>query len=288
VVSRRANQNPDTFARTESSHEAVVLPIRESRGLSIFAILRPALGTVGYVAALRHSALAVDPDWKTSDYTHCASNLGQRIKRVFETHAHSDRVSGAAPIREISAGTHYLHPFDGVDLELRQTHRLPFEFLAHGQRISFDGAVVEVLHFPGHTLGHCGLVLNGRYLFSGELLIEGRLCQPDVDAAWELWGGLLYRSLCRVALLPDNLLVLPSRFETGTPFAARTLGEWRETTPVLQEGRPTEAEFLAELKRQQPAGVPEDLRRRILQVNRGLEHLEDASGRLAIDRQLIS
>lgn len=273
-----------------TDQQATIVPVREAHDLSIHAVVRESHGTVGYVVVLNRSAVAIDPDWHVTDFTHCASSAGKRIARVFETHTHSDRLSGASSIVRTMEATHYLHPFDAIDLESRQFQRLPFDFLEHGRRLSIDGGVFEVLHLPGHTLGHCGLVLNGRYLFSGELLLRDETCQPDVDANYDVWAGQIYRSLCRIALLPDRLVVLPCRLGCGAPFESRPLGDWRSDLPVLGERPPSEVEFVSELKKRRDESVPAanhaELCHRILRVNRGLEPLDDPSNGVAIDRQL--
>lgn len=118
--------------------------------------------------------------------------IGQRpdaIKRIILTHRHFDHVGSAAALREATRAQVWAHPLDIPQIDGTQRNRMPkgatgvvmrvlvpvlFPFhpcrvdqpLADAQ--SFDlGALGElrVLLTPGHTMGHCSLLLPSRRLF---------------------------------------------------------------------------------------------------------------------------
>jgi len=42
--------------------------------------------------------------------------------------------------------------------------------LADGQELSFDGVRIECIKAPGHTIGSMVYLINGTYLFTGDVL----------------------------------------------------------------------------------------------------------------------
>ncbi len=98
---------------------------------------------------------------------------GRHVVAVVCTHAHDDHVT-VAP--ELAAELHApvrLHLED--DVLWQQTHPgVAYEPLADGDEITVGGAVLQVLHTPGHSPGSvCLYAPSLGAVFSGDTLFEG-------------------------------------------------------------------------------------------------------------------
>jgi glyoxylase-like metal-dependent hydrolase (beta-lactamase superfamily II) len=93
--------------------------------------------------------------------------------------------------------------------------------------LSLAGLTIEVFHTPGHTPGHCCVVIDGEALVcSGDLVFAGSIGRsdfPNGDPA------AMSESLLRFVTLPDDLRVLPGH------GPETTIGRERATNPFLRE-----------------------------------------------------
>ncbi len=159
------------------------------------------------------------------------------------THGHVDHVGGAGPLARATGVTTYLHPDDDwlamapAD-QLRSLFGMvppgdyapPERFvpLDDGQALDVAGIVIDVIHTPGHTPGHCCFYLGAEgILFSGDQLFAGSIGRTDLP------GGdyqTLMRSMAdKVLPLPGDTEVLPGH------GPATTLARERRFNPFLQE-----------------------------------------------------
>jgi glyoxylase-like metal-dependent hydrolase (beta-lactamase superfamily II) len=123
-----------------------------------------------------------------------ASRLGVQprfIKTILLTHGHLDHAGNLAWLKKWTGAKIYAHPpeqkhidgtypYQGVNRwcgRLEAAGRKGFhyqpamidEFLSDGQQLPFWGGL-QVVHLPGHTLGHCGFFsAKHNLLFSGDM-----------------------------------------------------------------------------------------------------------------------
>lgn len=157
-------------------------------------------------------AVVIDPQRDISQYLADAGAKGLSITHVLLTHFHADYVSGhlelaAATGAEICFG----EPAE-ADFEMRQLH--------DGDRIELGEVAIEVWSTPGHTPESTTYLLFEQpgdaaptAIFTGDTLFVNDVGRPDLLGAIgftaDQLGRQLYRSLARLAELPDDVRVYP-------------------------------------------------------------------------------
>lgn len=213
-------------------------PVVESVHFSLFQVVRPARGCLSHVLVSDRHAAVFDPARHIENYHELAATVGARIERVLDTHLHADHLSGGPALSELDHIPYHLHPYDAIHPVDLLPARMPYRPLEDRQKLHVGRAEVEVLHFPGHTLGMVAFLVEGRYLLSGDSLFLESIARPDLGGKADNWTPLLYASLTRMEALPDETLVLPAHFseiaaadENGVYRA--TLGELKQRNPGL-------------------------------------------------------
>jgi glyoxylase-like metal-dependent hydrolase (beta-lactamase superfamily II) len=131
--------------------------------------------------------------------------VGQTLRQVVVTHAHSDHASGAVAVSERWPSALFVKwPWPDGD----RRYRVPWIPLAEGQMVAAGDHRLEVLHTPGHAPDHVCLWHGpSKSLFGGDLLIEGSTVVVPGTRGGDLIAYL--DSLRRVAALGPRQ-VLPA------------------------------------------------------------------------------
>ena len=218
---------------------------------------------LSYVIISDGEALAVDPSRHLDWYTALAQEQQVRLTRVIDTHVYSEIVTGG-PASARSLGIPY-----HIRLDDTAGAQFPYHSLDDGACLALGSSVVEIIamHTPGHTPGSTSLLVNGKYLLTGDTLFVSSIGRPDLGDKAEEWSRLLYRTLHdRIAHLPDDVLILPAHYSGAAEMrhdgvVAVTLGDARQKNPVFQ-GR-TEQQFLEYVLGHLPPQPPvyEEIRR---------------------------
>jgi hydroxyacylglutathione hydrolase len=198
------------------------------------------LGDTSYLLVSGDEAALVDPQRDSWGLMESCASRGVRIRYVLETHVHNDYVSGALEVRA-ATGAMVAGPA-----------RAPYAFdhlgLAEEDEICFGDVTVRAMETPGHTAEHTSyLVFDDTRqpptaVFTGGSLLVGSAGRTDLsgeDHTEEL-ARAQFRSLRRLALLPDATRVLPthgagSSCAAGPVSGARTttMGAERHANPAL-------------------------------------------------------
>lgn len=88
------------------------------------------------------------------------------IKHTIDTHLHADHISGGRKLAEKVGGIYHLPPKDATEVTFDYT---PLE---EGKDITVGNTTVSVepLYSPGHTIGSTSLIVDGKYLLTGDIL----------------------------------------------------------------------------------------------------------------------
>jgi len=158
---------------------------------------------------------------------------------VLDTHVHADHVSGGAALASRHGAPYFVTAGGGAEV------KHPVSPLADGEVIRLaGGAEVEAraVATPGHTPGSFSVLVNVRYLFSGDTLFVAGVGRPDLGGEVESWSRALHLTLReRIAALPGGVLVLPAHYGSAAEVGAggvvaAPLKELRRKVPELESG----------------------------------------------------
>ncbi|WP_068315716.1 MBL fold metallo-hydrolase [Polycladidibacter hongkongensis] len=182
--------------------------------------------------------VVIDPGGDVDVLLDAVAHLGVDVERILLTHGHLDHVGGAAELAEkLGVDVEGPHKADepliarveeqskqfGVE-GLRTVS--PNRWLEEGDSVTIAGLDFDVLHTPGHSLGHVvfyqpqmKLAISGDVLFAGSV---GRTDLPGGDHA-----TLIASIKDKLLPLGDDVAFLPGHGE------ASTFGEERASNPFL-------------------------------------------------------
>ncbi|NTV94065.1 MAG: MBL fold metallo-hydrolase [Thiobacillus sp.] len=266
--------------------------VEDTGRLTLLQISRPARGCLSYLLASGGEALVVDPSRHIEVYGRIAAERRWRITRVLDSHLQADHLSGGVALARELGATYWLHPYDSIYPDEQLPATFAFHYLEDDTTFTLGEVAVRILHQPGHTLGMVNLLLDGRFLLTGDTLFINSIGRPDLGGRAEAWAGLLYRSLQRLLALPDDTVVLPAHFshmleanEQGC-YRAR-LGDLRSHNEGLRMLAEGPAAFDAYILGSLPAHPPsyDEIRR----VNTGLLQVDEAkASELELGRNLCA
>ena len=207
----------------------------------------PGLGNSSYLVDLGDGrALAVDACRDLRALRRAAEVAGLRIVVAADTHLHADFLSGAVQLASLDGAEVIASAAGGREFQHRGVE--------DGEEVDLGGLTLRALATPGHTGEHVAyLLLDGSSplgVFTGGSLLAGTAARTDLvdPARTEELARAQYRSLQRLAALPDEIAVWPTH-GAGTFCAtgprgsgATTIGVERATNPMLNV--PDEAAFV--------------------------------------------
>jgi glyoxylase-like metal-dependent hydrolase (beta-lactamase superfamily II) len=252
--------------------------VAADESLKLYQVNRLAKGCLSYVLISEGEALVLDPGRHIDIYLELAKKEGAVIRHVVDTHLHADHISGGPELAERIGATYYLPSSDVQD------GTVSFEPLEHHPQIKMGKVVVEVLAIPtpGHTPGSTSLLVNKKYLLSGDTIFVGGLGRPDLGGKAKEWAQMLYDTVfTTIVNLPDDVYVLPAHYADVQEMNDRSivgahLGDIRRSNEIMRtQNRETFTETVAASDNsEKPPNFD-----RIVAINRGLEKvtLEEAT-----------
>jgi hydroxyacylglutathione hydrolase len=163
-------------------------------------------------------------------------SLGCKVKAILVTHHHVDHSAG---IEELSSGGDvevFAHVSDMDRIPKASTS------VRDGERFTVGSLAIQVLHVPGHTLGHVAYLIQDG-LFTGDTLFLGGCGRLFEGTAEQLYHSLHYK----IRVLPDTLRIFP-----GHEYTVRT----RSFCLSVDKGNTLLKEKLEEAKSLRARNVP--------------------------------
>jgi glyoxylase-like metal-dependent hydrolase (beta-lactamase superfamily II)/rhodanese-related sulfurtransferase len=221
--------------------------------LLIKQIQRVGKGCLAYFIADGEQAIVVDPHRHITFYQALAERLNVRITHVFDTHLHADHISGGRLLAD-ATGAQYL-----IEAHDAEGARFAYEPVQAGSSLTLGHTEIKMmpLFTPGHTPGSASMLIDGRFLISGDTLFVASIGRPDLGGKMAEWGKMLFKTVGpggAIASLPDDVLILPAHFagveeRRADGIVAGNLGELRTTNAALKLTR--EEDFVAFLEANQ-------------------------------------
>lgn len=181
-------------------------------------ILRQILHTEPVIAASyvfgcgsKRAACVVDPVAGPLFYLDLVANLGMEIQYVIDTHVHADHLSTGRELASVARAAYVLH--DSVPAEFS------FKGVRDGDRLELGNTLVEIMHLPGHTPEHIGLLVSDRvrsmepwFVMTGHTLMVGDMGRTELATSAEVGALALFESAGRLRKLAEHIEVLPGAF----------------------------------------------------------------------------
>lgn len=196
-------------------------------------------------------AAVIDPGGEGPQILQIVEREGLTLRKIINTHAHFDHVTGVEELKEAAGVPFYLHRADLPILESYGRQLAYFGltggkqptvdgYLEEGQDVEIGELVLRVLFTPGHTPGHVTFLYETHstdlatkteqtsqphVAFSGDVLFQGSIGRFDFP------GGdyqRLMRSVREVLLpLGDDTIIYPGH------GPATTIGQEKRWNPFL-------------------------------------------------------
>jgi glyoxylase-like metal-dependent hydrolase (beta-lactamase superfamily II) len=159
----------------------------------------------------QHACCVVDPVGDAQDYVDAATDLGMDVRYVIDTHVHADHASTGRALAELSGAAYVLH--ESVNA------RFPFQRARDGDRLELGNVLITIMHLPGHTPEHIGLLVADRvrspepwFVITGHTLMVGDMGRTELASSAEEGARALFDSAERLRGLADHTEVLPGAF----------------------------------------------------------------------------
>jgi glyoxylase-like metal-dependent hydrolase (beta-lactamase superfamily II) len=171
-------------------------------------------------------AAIVDPAFEVDRLLREAGARGLRVTTALVTHTHEDHVEGVAELVRKTGAAVVVSPREagqaGAPEGARLVEAVDLADIPIGRR------GVRALDTPGHTVGGTSYLADG-WVVTGDVLFVGGCGRTDFP------GGdtaALWRSLQRLARLPEETRVYPGHDYGGTPTS--TIAHELRTNPYLR------------------------------------------------------
>jgi len=170
------------------------------------------------------SGVIIDPGDESGKILNLIEKNNFNIKYILHTHGHIDHIGGTAKLKEITGARTFLHRDDLSLYENVEVQGEAFgimidvapkidEFFKEGDKINFNGIIIEIIHTPGHSPGSVCFKI-GNKLFSGDTLFNMGIGRTD------LWGGSFSKIMKsineKLFTLNDNTIVYPGHGQKTT------------------------------------------------------------------------
>jgi len=171
----------------------------------VYQLYRVAKGCMSHVIISDGEAAVIDSMRHTENITKLIDEHKAKVVAVLDTHLQADHVSGGLAVAQKYDAPYYMNYIDasGASFDFRR--------MVHKTEIKVGKSVIKALHTPGHTPGSTSLLLDGKYLFTGDTVMETSIGRPDLGGMVDKWANFLYYTLFeKIDRMSEDITVLPT------------------------------------------------------------------------------
>jgi glyoxylase-like metal-dependent hydrolase (beta-lactamase superfamily II) len=166
-------------------------------------------------------AAIIDPSWDLEKIFDALKKNRWKAKYIINTHTHFDHILGNEQAAAATGAKIIQHRNSIYDKQIP---------ILDGDIIKIGSIPIRVLHTPGHTNDSICLIVDDKFIFTGDTLFVGncgRIDLPDSDPK-EMYHSLFDK----IAKLDESLVVYPGHNYGSNPNS--TIGREKETNYALQ------------------------------------------------------
>jgi glyoxylase-like metal-dependent hydrolase (beta-lactamase superfamily II)/rhodanese-related sulfurtransferase len=211
----------------------------------VIQVARPARGDLSFVIVSEGEAAIVDPLRHIDHYLSVLTDAGAKLTHLFDTHAHADHISGGPALADQTGAGYYMHAYDAIHPLDMLPATISYNHIIDGQKFTVGKYTVEVIWFPGHTLGQVNYLFTApegeSYLFTGDGIFLKSFGRPDLGGQGEAWAPIVYDSIYNrlPPRINNDTVILPAHFsvmseDDGRGVFARSYGWVLENNEALK------------------------------------------------------
>src|SRR2546425_5854938 len=181
-------------------------------------------GTYTYLIASRRGgeALIIDPVLEKVDrYIQLVGELDLKLVKAVDTHLHADHITGLGALRDRTHCVTVMGERSKVDVVSMR--------LSEGDKLTIEGAALDVLYTPGHTDDSYSFKMQDRVFTGDTLLIRGTGRTDFQNGDPRAQYDSIFNKLLR---LPDETMIFPAHDYKGETVS--TVAEEKAFNPRLQ------------------------------------------------------
>jgi hydroxyacylglutathione hydrolase len=163
--------------------------------------------------------VVIDPSWDLEKLFEFLEKNKISAKYIINTHTHFDHVLGNDQVAEFTKAAIIQHENSTLKND---------GSVKEGETINVGQVELEVLHTPGHSEDSICLIVDKKYIITGDTLFVGNIGRVDLPGSSP---QDMYDSLSRIAKLKDSLVVYPGHNYGITPTS--TILNERTNNPML-------------------------------------------------------
>jgi glyoxylase-like metal-dependent hydrolase (beta-lactamase superfamily II) len=169
--------------------------------------------------------ILIDPAFDHEKLLRQINKHNINLQYIILTHHHSDHVNASAKIKARTGALVCCHSETTNLLQGAAAHD---KTINDGDQLKLGNKYISCIHTPGHAPGSICLIVDNKWLVTGDTLFIGDCGRADLQG-----GDIkeLYASMLKLKQLPDHLIVCCGH-NYGS-MVERTLGEEKQKNPCL-------------------------------------------------------
>lgn len=211
-------------------------------GFEVLQVRRTGKGCLSYVVSSNKEAIIIDASLPVEVYASLIQKHRLSVKYVIETHIHADHLSRSKQVAD-----HFHAP---LFLPVPNKVQFPFNAIEGDTGFNIGNIMLRTLTTRGHTMESICFYVEDQAIFTGDTLFANGVGRPDLKANEEETrhrAALLYHSLKKLRMLPDEVIVLPAHTNKPVAFDGAmihtTIKDARQI-PLLQSNKSDFIDFV--------------------------------------------